>query len=286
MTRRRRLALLVVACVVALTAPAVGPASAAAPFAPLLTDIRAAHHPGFDRVVFEFLGGVPARSVSYDIPIVNPKGDVVPVPGRAVLGVRFDARGHNEAGTFISPRRVTVALPNVLTVVQGEDFEGVLVYGIGLADRQPFRVATLRNPSRVVVDVDTDFARVNRRVWFVDANATVRSVLRPITVNSPAHALMDRLFAGPTAAERSSGLRFVASGATDYTKLRVSTGHVARVQLVGGCRSGGSTVTIADEIMPTLRQLGNVDWVKVYDPAGRTERPTGRVDSIPECLEP
>lgn len=286
MTRRRRLALLVVACVVALTAPAVGPAAAAAPFAPLLTDIRAAHHPGFDRVVFEFLGGVPARSVSYDIPIVNPKGDVVPVAGREVLGVRFAARGHNEAGTFISPRRVTVALPNVLTVVQGEDSEGVLLYGIGLAKRQPFRVATLRNPSRVVVDIDTDFSWVNRRVWFVDSDATVRSVLRPIATGSPAHGLMDRLFAGPTAAERSSGLRFVASRATDYTKLTISTGAVARVQLVGGCSSGGSTVTIADEIMPTLRQLGNVSWVKVYDPAGRTERPTGRVDSIPVCLEP
>jgi len=286
MIRRPRLGLLVVACLVALAGPAIAPAAAAAPFAPLLTDIRAAHHPGFDRVVFEFLGGVPSRAVSYDIDVVNPKGDVVPVAGRAVLGVRFGARGHNEAGTFISPRRVTVPLPDVLTVVQGEDSEGVLLYGIGLAMRQPFRVSTLSNPSRVVIDVDTDFSWVNRRVWFVDRNATVRPVLRPILTTSPAHGLMDRLFAGPTGGERSSGLEFVASGATGYQKLTVSTGAVARVQLVGGCSSGGATVTIADEIMPTLRQLGNVSWVKVYDPAGRTERPTGQVDSIPVCLEP
>ena len=97
---------------------------------------------------------------------------------------------------------------------------------------------------------------------------------------------MDRLYAGPTAGERASGLRFVASRATGYEKLTVSSGLVARVQLTGGCSSGGSTVTIADEIMPTLRQLPNVSWVKVYDTAGRTERPTGQVDSIPVCLEP
>ncbi|MGH3333247.1 MAG: hypothetical protein ACRDPJ_18260, partial [Nocardioidaceae bacterium] len=61
---------------------------------------------------------------------------------------------------------------------------------------------------------------------------------------------------------------------------------IARVQLTGGCNSGGSTVTIAGEIMPTLRQFGSVDWVKIYGPAGHTETPNGRSDSIPVCLEP
>ena len=70
-----------------------------------------------------------------------------------------------------------------------------------------------------------------------------------------------------------------------FTRLGVRAG-VARVQLVGGCSSGGSTVTIAGEIMPSLRQLATVDFVKIYDPQGRTENPTGRVDSIPACLEP
>ena len=34
--------------------------------------------------------------------------------------------------------------------------------------------------------------------------------------------------------------------------------------------------------MPSLRQLSTVDFVKIYDPAGRTEHPAGRVDSIPD----
>jgi hypothetical protein len=45
-------------------------------------------------------------------------------------------------------------------------------------------------------------------------------------------------------------------------------------------------VTVAGEIMPTLRQLAGVAWVKIYDPAGRTEHPRGHTDSIPTCLEP
>jgi hypothetical protein len=96
---------------------------------------------------------------------------------------------------------------------------------------------------------------------------------------------MDRIFAGPVAREETRGLRLLRSEATSFTRLGVRAG-VARVQLVGGCSSGGSTVTIAGEIMPSLRQFSTVDVVKIYDPAGRTEHPTGQVDSIPACLEP
>jgi hypothetical protein len=45
-------------------------------------------------------------------------------------------------------------------------------------------------------------------------------------------------------------------------------------------------VSIAGEIMPTLRQHPTIEWVKILDWRGRTGRPTGQVDSIPECLEP
>jgi hypothetical protein len=61
---------------------------------------------------------------------------------------------------------------------------------------------------------------------------------------------------------------------------------VARLRLTGGCSSGGSTASIANEISPTLKQFSTVDFVKIYDPAGRTETPNGLSDSIPFCLEP
>jgi len=284
---RRRLGLLVVACLVALAVPAVAPASAA--FAPLLTGVRASHQPGFDRVVFDFYGGVPSsRQLSYVTDLIaDPRGNEIYLAGQAILQVRFEpARGHKEDGTDTAPNRTTFALPNVLTVVQSGDFEGVVTYGIGLAKKQPYRVFTLSNPSRVVVDIDTDFSWTNRPVWFFDGNADLRSVLRPIITTAPAHGLMDRLFAGPTSGEKAQGLRFVASAAKFYSDLTVSSGEVARVRLRGGCDSGGSTATIADEIFPTLKQLPNVSWVKIYDYYLHTENPTGQIDSIPECLEP
>jgi Fe-S cluster biogenesis protein NfuA len=61
---------------------------------------------------------------------------------------------------------------------------------------------------------------------------------------------------------------------------------VAKVRLTGACSSGGSTVTIAGQIVPTLKQLPVVRAVKIYDARTTTEQPFGVTDSIPVCLEP
>ena len=82
---------------------------------------------------------------------------------------------------------------------------------------------------------------------------------------------MQRLFAGPAQGELASGLRFVSSGATGF-KIMSIRGGVARVQLTGKLSSGGSTFTIANEIMPTLKQFPGVRWVKIYDQSGRSVR--------------
>ena len=76
-----------------------------------------------------------------------------------------------------------------------------------------------------------------------------------------------------------------SSGATGFKILGIRDG-VARVQLLGKIGSGGSTFTIANEIMPTLKQFGSVRWVKIYDRFGHTQRPSGYSDSIPFSLEP
>lgn len=61
---------------------------------------------------------------------------------------------------------------------------------------------------------------------------------------------------------------------------------MARIQLTGKLSSGGSRLTIAKEIMPTLKQFPSVHWVKIYDQNGRTERPFGHSDSMPVSLKP
>jgi hypothetical protein len=295
MRQIRRLCLLLVAGVLGLTATGVVTAAAAPPTVPALVGIRAAHHPTFDRIVFDFSGGLPARQQATYVPALvgDASGLPVPIAGRAILQVRFSgAVAHDDAGHSTAPARIAFSLPNIMTAVRAGDFEGVTTYGIGLAQRQPFRLFTLRNPDRVVIDVDAAFATVQRRVYFFDTGRFAANqepfyvpVLRPVLPLTPATGVMDRLFAGPTPTEKSSGLRLLTSGATGFADLRISDG-IAQVRLLGNCSSGGSTETIAGEIFPTLRQFGTVDFVKIYDASGHTERPSGAVDSIPECLEP
>lgn len=267
---------------------------AAAPATTTVVAVRAAHHPGFDRIVYEFEGGLPSSyRVRYvDRLIGDASGLPVRIAGRAILRVRFDgARAHDSQGPTIRARKA-FPTPNVITSVQAGDFEGVTSFGIGLAKKTKFHVFTLRSPSRVLIDIAAAFPTVNRRVWFFNQDNFLNNDrpffstrLRPVRPLTPAVGVMDRLFAGPLVREKADGLRLLRSHATGFTGLAIRD-EIARVRLTGGCSSDGSTVTVAGEIMPTLRQFESVDWVKIYDPAGNTESPTGHTDSIPTCLEP
>jgi hypothetical protein len=291
----RRLGMVLLTGAFAVSTVGAAVAAPAPPTTPTLVGIRVAHHAGSDRVVLDFRGGLPAsHRVSYVNRLTeDATGHPVRIAGQAILQVRLEpARAHDDAGEVTAPVRVAFALPNVMTVVRAGDFEAVTTYGIGLARRQPFSVFTLGRPSRVVIDIRAAFPTVSRKVYFLDQDRYVANtppffvpVLRPVQPVTPATGIMDRIFAGPLPREDADGLRLLLSKATGYGGLRVSS-RVARVRLLGGCDSGGSTVTVAGEIQPSLRQLSTVDAVKVYDPSGRTERPAGRVDSIPTCLEP
>ncbi|TMS00349.1 GerMN domain-containing protein [Nonomuraea basaltis] len=263
---------------------------------PTLVGIRAAHHYGLDRLVFEFRGRVPAqRDVRYVSKLIaDGSGQTVDAVGSALLQIRFSqADGHDRRGDITyGPARRTYALPGVIQVVNTGDFEATLTFGAGLAKRAPFRVYALTQPSRVVVDIATPYRTVPVRDHFLNmANYNTgrkpytTAVRRPVIAPVTAFGALQRLFAGPTQAEKAQGLRFVASKATGFSKLTVKNG-IARVYLTGRVTSGGSTFTIADQIRPTLKQFPSIKWVKIYDAAGGTERPTGPSDSIPQSLEP
>lgn len=282
-----------------MTAATAGAATAtpvAVPVAPVLTQVTAAHHPGYDRLVFTFKGGVPSTHTVRYVPQVtaDPSGLPVNLVGSAKLLVLFTpAAGHNDMGQVTyGPATRAFALPGVIQVAKAGDFESVLSFGVGVARVEPFHVFTLTGPSRVVVDLRTPYRTVPVRDYFLNthrfASGTqpyVQAVSRPVIPPATAFGAMQRLFAGPTPAELSRGLRFVSSGATGFRNLSIRDG-VARIQLTGNVSSGGSTFTIANEIMPTLKQFPSVHWVKIYDQHGRTERPYGHSDSIPFSLEP
>lgn len=271
----------------------VRPAHAAAtPSQPRLVDVWARHRPGFDRVVFEFAGGTPAsiRARYVHRLVADASGLPVRIAGHAVLRIRFQSTAWTAPSP--APRRRAFALPNVMTAVRAGSFEGVTSYGLGLTQRSAYAIHRQPGRHRVVVDVRAAFPTVTRKVWLFSRTRYLANVepfvvarSRPVRPGSPASDAVQRLLSGPLPRERDHGLRLLRSGATGVASLVIADG-IARVRLAGGCDSGGSTVTVADELMPTLRQFPTVDWVKVYDPRGQTADPTGPSDSIPDCLNP
>lgn len=84
-----------------VTTAAAGAAAAAHPVVPALTQVSATHRAGYDELVFQFRGGVPAKySARYVSQVIrDASGLPVNVVGSALLQVRFTpAAGHNEKG--------------------------------------------------------------------------------------------------------------------------------------------------------------------------------------------
>lgn len=293
---RGRVCLSVVAVAGVLGSLAATPVAADTTYQiPRLVEVRAATHPGYDRIVFQFDRAAPpsVKVTSVPVFISDFVGMPVPLPGRGRLRVVIQfAQAHNDAGQPTVDLEQAFALPSIMSLRPGGDGEGVITVGVGLAKMADFDVHRFKNPGRIVVDVSNSFAWKYRSVAFQNRpNYTagvapyVTRTTRPVPQGSPAVGLLDRLFAGPTESERAAGLRVVRSRATGFADVRVTNG-IARVRLTGGCNSGGSTFTVANEIRSTLRPLTSVRWTKIYDAKGRTESPSGKSDSIPQCLEP
>jgi hypothetical protein len=153
--RRYRIAILTLSLAGALAAMA---APAQAQTLPTLVAVRAAHHPGFDRITFEFRDGRPEPVIRYvDQLTEDGSGRPVSLAGAADLEVVFHGvNAHTDGGApTVSPRRFAPGLPVLKEVAQIGDFEAVVSYGLGLDHQVPFTVSRLSNPSRVVIDLQT-----------------------------------------------------------------------------------------------------------------------------------
>jgi hypothetical protein len=215
---------------------------------------------------------------------------------RNLLWVRLEpVQAHTDAGKATLTAGERHGAPGLSALREYQmigDFEGVVSYGLRLGLATPnLHVFELTGPSRLVVDIAQQrLARVKISFMHVPNYTAGRqpeivTAGRAVTSSRVAQGALDAIFAGPTAPERARGLGTVRSGATGATLLRI-TGGVAHVQLRGGCASKGATFTVATLIISTLTRLVSIDHVRIYDPSGRTESPTGNRNSIPECLEP
>ena len=132
-----------------------------------LTAIRIAHNPGFDRVVFEFgpstapgVYGMPPYRIAVATSLTGPSGQPVPIDGSALFGVRFqnastvsptDGTRTYTGATSLKP----TTTPLVKEVRLVEDFERVMVWGVGLARLQCPTLLALSAPVRLVLDFPT-----------------------------------------------------------------------------------------------------------------------------------
>ena len=145
--------------------------------------------------------------------------------------------------------------------------------------------ATSTTTSAPAGTVVVDIYLIDQEAFNVGTAPYEVALERNVPTEDPMKGALDALFAGPTVDESNEGIIHVGSGATGVSEVTLADG-IARVHLEGGCSSGGSTLTVASEIIPTLMQFEGVEAVKIYDPEGTTEDPDGPGDSIPECLEP
>ncbi len=147
------------------TSPGGTPSLACAPLtggSPLgasrLVAMRAAHNPGFDRLVFEFSGpSVPEYRIELASSFTAPSGQAVRVDGNAFFSVRLGGQAHNDNGqkSYPQPDPFRVGLIVIREVKLVEDFEGVIRFGVGMERPVCPTVLTLLGPSRVVVDFPT-----------------------------------------------------------------------------------------------------------------------------------
>jgi hypothetical protein len=119
-----------------------------------LTGIRTARHDGYDRIVFEFSGGViPSYNlIRQDSPTFYRDASGQPVTLDGSAGIKLVFRDTDAASGLATDTKP--ALPVVREIAQVGNFERVLSYGVGLSSAQCIRVLSLSG-GRLVVDVAT-----------------------------------------------------------------------------------------------------------------------------------
>lgn len=120
-----------------------------------VTAIRAAHQPGFDRLVFELSGpSIPQYRIELASGFTAPSGQAVRVDGNAFFSVRISGQAHTDSGSrsYPQPDPYNAGLSVLRQVKLVEDFEGVVIFGLGMERAVCPNVQTLLGPSRIVID--------------------------------------------------------------------------------------------------------------------------------------
>jgi hypothetical protein len=181
--------------------------------------VRASHHSGYDRLVFEFAasasGAVPAYQLTPQSSshfTRDASGQPVTLQGSA--GIRAVIR-NTTVGSGV-PGDIKAGLPVIREVANIGDFERVTSYGIGLSSGACFRVSELSGPSRVVIDVQTapDAAAASATTAPSVAPTTQTSDITPSDLATTGHPQLPARPAGLPLAQIALGLLVLTGGLT------------------------------------------------------------------------
>jgi hypothetical protein len=124
-----------------------------------ITDVRIGTHPDHDRVVFEFEQGTPELTLDRATPPFSEDASGLPVDVDGTSFLRLTMRGgtrQTDDGTssYDGPTDFDPALPAVVDLLQGGDFERQSTWYLGLTLESCVRVLLLEEPPRLVIDVE------------------------------------------------------------------------------------------------------------------------------------
>ncbi|MCU7728430.1 hypothetical protein ODJ79_32370 [Actinoplanes sp. KI2] len=123
------------------------------PPVPVLSGIRYAAHPGFDRVVLDIPGPLPGYSAKY-VPEVRSDGSGEPVslPGKAFLLIVLNpAQAHRDDGTATVSGTHRTGLAGVEAYAVAGDYEGYVSIALGVNGVHNYHIGELSN--RIYIDV-------------------------------------------------------------------------------------------------------------------------------------
>jgi hypothetical protein len=210
-----------------------------------LTNIRPGAHAGdgYDRVVFDFNGGIPSWDLTRQESATftrDASGQQVTLDGSAGLKLLFrDSDVSGALSTDLTPR-----FTSVREITQLGNFERVLTYGIGLSSSQCVRVLQLSN-SRLVIDVATS------------GSASTTAAPTPLPTLSPSGADLGSFSCLDTSGGADSGL------AMQLTAVRVAhQSGFDRVVFEFAAQAGGTAHMPAY----TVSRQASAQFVK--DPSG------------------
>ncbi len=123
-----------------------------------ITDVQVETHADYDRIVFEFIGGLPEFTIEPASPPFTQDASGLPltVHGNAFWRIWMNgATKLSQSGgiTYNGPTEFEVE-SQLVHLVEGGDFEAVSTWYAGTAATACVRVLTLAGPNRLVIDLE------------------------------------------------------------------------------------------------------------------------------------